>query len=40
MAIHSGFIFTMKKQDVHEIIIIIDLIIAAKKIFKLHIGPL
>jgi len=39
MAIHSGLISTMEKQNVHEIIVITDSIIAAKKIFKSHIGP-
>ena len=39
MAIHSGLISTMEKQNVHEIIVITDSIIVAKKIFKSHIGP-
>jgi len=39
MAIHSGLISTIEKQNVHEIIVITDSIIVAKKIFKSHIGP-
>jgi len=40
MAIRLGLILAMEKENVHDIILITDSIIAAKKIFESKINPL